>query len=242
MYYDEYYDIEPSEFDEKCGELIEFLKSKVKKEIQDELDRLRKENAELSPLKLTLGNKLAELEREKDRYKWQENAMREQITRELKRTRLSELLSEFATILYVVRNEPIVQEKCNRCDNDRRIQYTTPLGRIAYERCTCADTINHYVVKEADCSEFKIYTRNDEAYTGKLVGWYKLKKERDYDYYESATFAMDNIYKGEDFKDLKYYYNVYFYEKEKAQEYVDWLNDKEKGTIIKSGPISPFKK
>lgn len=226
MYLEDYEDyFEPSEFDDKCNELIEFLKSKAKKEIQEELEKLRKENEELRPIKSALDKKFAELEREKENYKWKESLMRDQITRELKRARLSELLSDFTETLYVVRNKPIQQPKCDKCDENRRQWYTTPLGKKAYENCTCAEEIPHYIVKEAECSSFKICDWDSE-FKGKLVGWYRILHDRDYDYFESAVYAMNGLYKGELFENIKDFYHVYFKDKEKAQEYANWLNNK----------------
>lgn len=224
-FYDDYFP-EPSEFDEKCEELKNYLRSEVKKEIQEELERLRKENEELKDIKRNWDDKVAELNKEKSKYKWNEFVLRDKLETEFRNKKLSELLSDFSSTLYIVWNQPIMQAKCNNCDENRLRHYITPLGREATEKCTCARQINHYIVKEAKCKEFKVDIGNN-PYKGKLIGWYTYHVDEYGDEnYELVTYVDDKIYKNESFGTIKNPQSVYFYEKEKAQEYADWLNNR----------------
>lgn len=218
---------EPSEFEEKCDELKEMIKQSARKEINDELIKLKSENASMKSIVDNFNNKLKELEQEKQKYIWNENKLKEEITRQIKNERLGNLLDGFQTTLYTIINEGRERPKCNKCDKDRYIHFKSPSGKDMTERCECYSSNNFYVVKEAECKEFRICEFNNNNRKGKLTGWYKLRRARDndYDYYESSDYAYDSIYNNQPFKEINRN-KIYFYDKTKAQEYADWLNNK----------------
>lgn len=220
-YYDEPYYCEPSEFDEKCKELIDMLRESANEDIKDELERLRKENAEMKDIVNNYNKKVEELENAKRKYEFDERVLRHKIEGEVKKLRLSKMLEGFETTLYTVSNVGKEKPKCDKCDKDRYIHYFTPRGREQTELCECKVKSDFYVVEEAYCSEFSIQKNGDNA--GQIVGWYKLKSSNEDDYYVSATYAPNKIYKGQNFADLNPN-GIYFYDIETAQQYADWLN------------------
>lgn len=60
MMWDDFY--EPSEFDQQVEEWKEALKKSVKKEYMDEMERLRRENAELMDIKKNWSEKIHEID------------------------------------------------------------------------------------------------------------------------------------------------------------------------------------
>ena len=62
--YDEYY-AEPSEFEEKCLELVQMLKDSATEGLKAELEQLRKENAKMRDIVNNYNQKVEELERAK---------------------------------------------------------------------------------------------------------------------------------------------------------------------------------
>ena len=65
-YWDDGDYFEPSEFDEKIEELKNELRESVKKEINDEIEKLRKENKELQGIKRNFESVKKDFERKKD--------------------------------------------------------------------------------------------------------------------------------------------------------------------------------
>lgn len=227
--YDEYY-AEPSEFEEKCSELVQMLKDSATEELKSELGRLRKENAEMKDIVNNYNQKVKELEQAKRSYEWNEQSFREKITKEVRKLRLSKLLEDFQTTLYIVRNNGKDKPKCDKCDEEGYIHYLSPRGDEKKEKCECRDKIPFYEVEQADCCEFKI---RDEWGNEKIVGWYRRHisdRSGHDDYYDSATYASDKIYNGTGFDKIVNYYYVYFRDKETAQEYADWLNKESRDT------------
>lgn len=221
--YDEYF-CEPSEFDEKCGELIDMLRQHARKEIKDEVERLRAENASMKDIVDNYDQKVKELEAAKRAYEQKHRQMEREIECELMKKRLSELLSDFCSTLYCVNNVGKEKPKCDKCDASGYIHYKSPQGNDREEQCNCRTRTPYYVVEESECTEFKISTHYDKMH-GKLVGWYRRKSDRDNDYYVASTYAPNHIYKGQDFSELDYY-NALFQDAETAQKYADWLNER----------------
>ena len=221
-------DYEPSEFEEKCDELKTMIKQSALKEINDELVRLKSENTSMKSIVDNFNNKVKELEQEKQKYIWNENKLKEEITCQLRKERLSNLLDGFQTTLYTINNEGKKQPKCNKCDENRYIHFKSPSGKDMTELCECCRSNNFYVVKESECKEFRICDFSNDNRKGKLIGWYKLRRARDndYDYYENSDYAYDSIYDNQPFEEVNRN-KIYFYDKDKAKEYTDWLNNKE---------------
>lgn len=65
-YWDDGDYFEPGEFDEKIEELKNELRESVKKEINDEIEKLRKENKELQGIKRNFESVKKDFERKKD--------------------------------------------------------------------------------------------------------------------------------------------------------------------------------
>lgn len=223
FYEDERFFYEPSEFEEKCSELINMLRQHATKEIKDELERLRAENASMQDIVNNYEKKVKELEDAKRNYQWNQNRMEAEITQKVKAMRLSEILSDFSTTLYCVKNIGKEKPKCDKCDKNGYIHYKSPQGYDRQEQCDCQGRTPYYEVKESRCVEFRISTKHD-AMRGKLVGFYKEESD---DYYSLSNYGPTHIYKGQDFSQLDEYYAL-FYDEETAQKYADWLNERSK--------------
>lgn len=219
--YDDYY-VEPSEFDEKCRELIDMLRSSATDEIKSELETLRKENASMKDIAENYKEKVRELEKAKNQYEWNEAKLRREIESEVRRARLSQILEGFQTVLYRVDNQGIEKPKCDKCDENGYIHFPSPSGRDCTEYCDCRDKLPYYVPVEYTCVSFKLFEHG--VRDGKLGGWYRCK-ESDNSYYAPSEFAADKMYVGQDFAELAYY-RVFFEDRETAQRYADWLNER----------------
>jgi hypothetical protein len=132
-----------------------------------------------------------------------------------KKERLNELMADFKGTVYKADYDVTMGPKCHCCDKNRRMQYTTPLGRTADEACKCADRIVKYFPKECVLYSFGLYD-------DKLGAKYFEDRE---DGREMRLSSYEQYVAGTDFADLREYWTV-FENKEDCQAYCDWLTAK----------------
>lgn len=219
-YYDEDFYYEPSEFDYQVNEFKEALMKSVKEEFISKMERLEKENKELQFIK----QNWERITRDYDNKKYQLELERQDLERKARRERLSVLMKDFEVIMYRIDYRNELPPKCNKCDDNRKINYKTPLGKDAHEDCDCRNGKIVYYPKDYICSEFKI-----DRDGNKIIAWYKINKiDRDDEYvgYDSSTFAEVIYHEGLKYEDIKKY-GTFFKTKEECQGYCDWLNAKE---------------
>ena len=215
----------PSEFEEKCLELMEIIKDKAAQELKAEFEQLREENAKMKDIVDNYNQKVEELEAEKKKYYLNKEALRSEITKEVKNIRLKNLLQDFQTTLYVVRNHGRSKPKCNKCDQNGFIHYLSPRGQEHRERCECQEPIPFYKVLESQCCEFRIESQEWQG-QDRLVGFYTTGSLTTPYNYERAIGVDNKIYDGRDFTNIQDYHDVFFRVKDTAQKYADWLNER----------------
>lgn len=231
-YYDDYEDYyEPSEFDEKIEEFKNLLRDSVKEEIQNEIERLRKENETLQEIK----RKWVRLE---DEYKAKQRDLEYQIQeckRNASRKRLDELFEEIGmnVILYRPDYEGVYRPKCDKCDTDRYIHFNSPGGKDYKEECECAKRFYRYFPKPFFLTEFR-KSRNYGGDSEIMTFWFEkcTNSTNDYEEYRyKSSNIKEKVFCGEDYEDLfeqygEYSSGLYFRTEKECQEYCNWLNEK----------------
>ncbi|MCC2453303.1 hypothetical protein [Bacillus cereus] len=215
-YYDEEFYHEPSEFEQQVDELKAALVNSVKDEFKEEIERLRKENAELQEVKLNMKEIEQDYEDKKRKLDWERKDLQVKVRRE----RLSELMKDFRVELYTVASRGKEKPKCDKCNEKRRIPYKTPLGNDTYETCDCSSKIQVYEPIPILLNEFSI--RNGESYA-----WYQVKDgswDEYLHYYEDSIGGKELITSEEQFESIGYSYKTLFKDKEIAQKYCDYKN------------------
>ena len=135
---------EPSEFDEAIEGFKDLLYKQVAQEVQDELTALRKSNRELSEQAKELPKLVQEARTAKIEYE----AAKRNAEYEASQKSINGLLSLMATPKFAVRSTWMKGPKCGKCNEDRYLPYTTPLGKEQNEPCECNVSSQHYVVQE----------------------------------------------------------------------------------------------
>lgn len=219
MEYEDFYDEEYDYFDSTIADLKSQLKKEVKQEIQEKIATLEKENAELKDVKegwekirQEYKNKINENEREKQ-------CILDNAKREIYNATLKDLFDncEYFSKIYKVDTKYTSQEKCNKCDEERKLTVKDCYEREHKVNCKCSaskckyvaienTTTQIYVQKEAQRDYFTFSVREDSEY----VYGRKMNKE-----YVLEKFHKDKV---------KSYYNTYFTTLEEAQKYADYLN------------------
>lgn len=209
---------EPSEFDEAVDGFKELLRKQVAQEVQDELTALRKSNRELSEQAKELPKLLQEAHMSKIKY---ETAARN-AWYEANKLKTNELLEAISSPKYVVEADWKYGPKCNKCDSDRRLTYTTPLGKENFEWCECHVTHQLYSVAE-------VIAHTITAKQTGLTVWYAMPR----DFLRAPDDATTNYIHTEVYytpisieKMMDDYQQFGFNTKESAQELADALNAK----------------
>lgn len=221
--HEDYY--EPNEFYEEVDVLKHAIQGAVKKKIKDELDRLRKENAELRPYK----DRLNELDCEYNRKKRTLEQEYEQLKRDAKRMAFSEMLEGTEVIFWDIASKAIEKPKCSRCDKERKRHFKYPSGKDGYEMCECNG--NDYIYQPIEVPLYSIF--KDDNYSGKIRPYYKIatysSKEAlqhawsDTGYSSGSKDTKDLIESEDDFGQYRKY-NSMFKTRELAQKYCDLKN------------------
>ncbi|WP_055108923.1 hypothetical protein [Paenibacillus ihumii] len=209
---------EPSEFEQQVDEFKQSLLNAVRYEYKAEMERLRKENAELQDIK----KRKKEIEAEHANALRQFESEKLNFENKLKRMRLAELLGENLLIAWFPSSQNNRKPKCDKCDEQRLIHYTTPSGKPAHERCECSEYKRFYKPEEIECYQFY---QSKNSWGGKMPAislYYQRKEDREYDSFE----ACRRPYGGEPFEKVERW-NVAFNSQEECQAYCDWLNAKE---------------
>lgn len=220
--YDTGYDYfrEPTEFEQEVDSFKEALRKSVKQEITDEIESLRatvKEQAE----KLKNLNALeAEARAEKNAYEWKLTRAEREAEDKVRKEGIRKLMDVLAEPRYRIGTKRVPQPKCQKCDENRRLEYTTPRDRVAYEPCECSVTTLVWTVEEQYVHE--ISKRN-----GELLVWYD-STARHYNLDNPDSISGGTVLKspvGASDKELMDSPREYgFTDKEDAQCVVDALN------------------
>jgi len=213
-YYDEDFYTQPCEFEEKIEELKTALALSVKKKFLDEMEALRKENESLREFREQKKAYDQELAQAKQQY---EIKMREAESI-ANRKKLKDLLSLFSVTGYRVHTEYVPGPKCDKCDDERKIHYISPVGRKMTENCLCAAKTPIHSPKEVALVSFIASDKLSSTYFD------RTSEDRDYDRYDLCAEVYDKDKKP--FEEISKY-RVVFLKKEDCQRYCDWLNETE---------------
>lgn len=227
MYYDyDDYWAELSEFDQQIEEFKDSLRNSVKDEIKEKIESLENELSELKEFRDEKDKFIQECESKvREAKREAEVAIRtaKESEEKWKKARLHQLLGDYLTVGWKVGNSWEYGEKCNKCDENRKIHFTSPQGKKYTEDCQCAKRHYKYFPKEATLCKFYVRKENfgwdDNRY------YTVVDCDDDYDRYERA----DHVYTSSD--DIDYEkvnsYNAVFLNKEDCQKFCDWKNKQE---------------
>jgi len=214
MYYEPdigYY--EPSEAESIFDKAKEELKQLLNNSIKYEIEQLKKENENLKEKNKKLQTQVNEIESRERKLEHEKNNMLKTVRRE----RLSKLMEDFKIVRYSVTTTSMYGKKCNKCNDDRDITFTSPLGKEMKESCECDKSTSIYVPEEDYIHNFSCRDKDKMSY------WYTEKSYDNDDYYTSTTY-MGELYKGQSYESIENKYRLFFNTEEECQLYCDWLN------------------
>lgn len=224
MYYDypeeEFYP--ESEYQEQIDALKEVIKSSVKSEILEEMNRLRAENEKLQGIKGHFEEVKKDYEKKKDEC----DRIIRNAEYNAKKMRLADLMKDHKVIKWKVSWEFVYGPKCDKCDSDRAIEIKLPSGKIVKDSCKCKmDSKRYYYPKRYVLSEF-----TDRYGDGKITAHYSEEGSKNDTYYELYSSTVCDKYtedrKKEAIESLSdEVKSILFNEEEECQKVCDKLNE-----------------
>ena len=213
-------------YEQEYVEFFNNLKDSVKGDIKQELEDLKNENSRLQKIVDGINEKEANINR---RERDLQTAI-EVSAQSAKSLALKELLEPLEDIYWDITYKHELMPQCDKCDRYRRREYITPMGRVAYERCSCDIGKNVYFPTEMTL--YKIYRKDKQ-----LNGYYTVMNARggseelayygghndSFDYKTPTKFLMS---KEEDFKNYSRFNSV-FATKELCEKYCEKLQKEE---------------
>lgn len=232
MSYPDFYDdtnfyTEANEFDRQVDEFKESLMKGVKTEFLEEMESLRKENAELQEVK----SNLKSIKEDYERKERDLNVKKQNLENQVRREHLSKLMNSIKVMAYTVgHSNKKLLEKCNKCNNDRRIYYKTPLGNDASERCDCDKSVSQYEPVKIPLVTMSLKSNNE------IRVWYQVKYEDTRDeylnYYEDSINGDKMIRSLDEFNIEDRLYGKLFETEELCQKACDLVNQRNLKTKV----------
>lgn len=224
MWYDEEFYYEPSEFDIQIKEFKESLAKDVKSEFLEEMERLKEENRNLQGIKEHFEQIKMDYEKKKVECC---RAMHEAEDR-AKRMKAEEFMERFKTFSWRLDWKYLYGPKCDKCDENRRINVTLPSGNIVKDECQCGKSEMKVMIPERTVR----YEISDKG--SGIAAWYRAcGKEGDRYYnldYACSIYAEKNMVQpGVNFDVLEKIENqrmILFTTIEECIAYCDYLNKK----------------
>lgn len=234
--YNDYFDFpEPSTGDIVFEELKRVLLGTLKEEIKTELEALRKENEELRPYK-----------EDRDRLQRELDLVRSNCTRRIKEAQeearnstFESLLGEHMVQAWKVGREYILPPKCDKCDDKRKLHFTSPRGRDMTEECECAKSTTIYKPVPALLTRFRVNPmaiaknqfRDDSFCDKPLYYWYTTEYETldraEFRICEESEVGAPRASDNKPLSELNEWHSV-FTDIERCQAFCDYLAEEDK--------------
>ena len=239
-YYDEEGFYEPSEGELFFDEMKEKFREILREDVNSELSRLTKENAELRKTVKEYNDKKMELSRRERDIRYKEDNLRRDVEKEFYNKTMEEVfehLLEDSEVWYA-EHIPHEKPKCNLCNEERELIAAYPNGEIVKKQCDCARPIYVYEPMISVNKQIKFHKAYKPRYSEHKRCYFTKNHRPNKDNAEAydcySEFRIENIFDefNDDVKEYhettRYGEKVAFRNKEACQKYCDWLNEKQK--------------
>jgi hypothetical protein len=222
--YESYY--EPTEFDIISNEFVNKMKDCLKQEVKDYYlgiqkvnEYLKKQNEELKKKDMEVCRKEIEL-----------NSKLKTLEHDFMRSKFSEKLKPFEKDFYVYYADSSSKmiPKCNLCDDNREVTFTSPSGKTVKQRCECNKSYTYYKPKKTKI--INLWLSKDSWNNRPFTITAKYQDNRDDEHY--CDFKINEVIEkfieenAEHYQSGDWKGSTGFTTKEECKKYCDWLNKK----------------
>ena len=160
-----------SEYENEIEALKEAVRSSVKSEILEEMNRLKAENEKLQDIKERFEEIKLDYARKKDEC---DQAIFD-AERNASEKRLNELLKDHKIIKWKISYTYVHGPKCEKCKEDRTIDIRLPSGRMVVDNCKCQTAAKKFYYPK----EYTLVSIKDVDGKNKISAYYMEKREAD---------------------------------------------------------------
>jgi FtsZ-binding cell division protein ZapB len=225
MEFDECGYYEPSQADIILDEFTGKMREALTETAKNEIERLRRENAELKDANKKLRQEAVAVNMRSQELERKEKNLECRFY-EKKFSEILEPLMNNITV-YMASHEGHSQAKCSYCDDEGKLTFKAPDGQETRQYCKCRSYIYWYepiVCELREISLFK-YRRCDNK---KFIATGKFERDSGDDerFFKSETRMVLEVFSQEVVEQIKTDYNhrIVFTSKAECQKYCDWLN------------------
>lgn len=232
--FDDYY--EPREGEIFFDEMKEKFREILREDINSELEKLTRENAELRKTVKEYNDKKMELARRERDIQYKEDNLKRDVERDFYSKTMDEVFehlledSEVWYAEYVPHEKP----KCDLCNEEREMIATYPNGEVVKKQCDCARPTYTYEPVISVNKQIKFHKAYKPRYSDHKKCYFTKNHTPNKDYVEAydyySEFRIENIY-DEFNNEVKEYHEakrygekVAFRNRDACQKYCDWLN------------------
>ncbi len=207
------YDIQ-DEISENVSTLIDTIKKSITAEFEDELIHLRKRVSELQDF----AEKKDDYDRKIKRLELELEEERKNSVKIAQKMKLSEFIDLIKKPVWICGGSyEYIYDKCDKCDDDRKIHFKSPSGKDLTEPCNCSE--QKYIYKPVQGFLFRVeqsdyYSDRDTPIKNTVFHYIEDIIKIDAD---SHRFTYHVVYNGEPFDELLG--NVYFTNLEDCERY-----------------------
>lgn len=236
--FDDFY--EPGEGEIFFDEMKEKFKEILRKDVNFEIAKLRKDNEELRKAVKEYNDKKLELSRRERDLQYEVDNYKRQVENEFYKKTMDEVVDKILedSEVWYAESVPHKKPKCNLCNEERKLVATYPNGDIAEKDCECSKQVYTYEPVISVNKEFKFHKAYKPRYKDEKKVYFNRNHAPNKDYVEAydyySEFRIEKIYNEFNDEVIEYHKNkrygekIAFRNKEACQKYCDWLNSRKK--------------
>ena len=234
-YYEEPPYYESTLADEILIEYQQKMKNALLESVKTEIENIKEENERLKQEKDKYKQRERDILNKENDLKYKEENLKREVTNEFYQSNIGDTLKQYIEEceVWFADIERYQNEKCNLCNEERKLVAKFPNGEITKTACACAKMLSKYVPAISVTTMIK-FSKRDSRYSSERKFYfsrsYSPSKDRnsyDYDYQEFKIYnVVDEFDESiiELHKNKSYGERLGFKSKEECQKYCDWLN------------------
>jgi len=237
-YYDEPPYFEPTIADEILIEYQNKMKDALLDSVKLDITNIRQENERLKEENKNYKQRERDIVNKENDLKYKEENIKREVTNEFYQSNIGNILKQYIEEceVWFADIERYQNEKCNLCNEERKLVAKFPNGEITKTTCNCAKMLSKYVPAISTTTMIK-FSKRDSRYSSERKFYFsrsyspgKDRNDYDYDYQEFNIYhVVDEFNESiiELHKNKTYGERLGFKNKEECQKYCDYLNKKD---------------
>jgi len=239
-YYEEPPYYEPTIADEIMFEYQQKMKDALLESVKLEIDNIKNENERLKEENNKYRQRERDILNKENDLKYKEENLKREVTNEFYQSNIGDTLKQYIEEceVWFADIDRYQNEKCNLCNEERKLVAKFPNGEITKIACACAKIFSKFIPAISVTTMIK-FSKRDSRYSSDRKFYFSRSYSpdkssnyynNDYDYQEFKIYhVVDKFNESiiELHKNKSYGEKLGFKSKEECQKYCDYLNKKD---------------